>query len=785
MLGLRLVTAVPASLAAFVAVSLPFGASAQPASAPPTQPSGSSSSANAPPAQPAPADAQPIDVGASPEPAPAAPSASGPAGAGKPGEPAAIDVTVPGQRPNPIHGPSDIIIPVAHLGAGTIPRPKAKDVLTLAPGIFLTNEGGDGHAEQVFLRGFDAREGQDIEFTADGVPINESGNLHGNGYADTHFIIPELIESLRVNEGPFDPHQGNFAVAGSADFRLGLAQRGLTAKYTGGSFNTHRLLLTWGPADMTTHTFAGAELYTTNGFGQNRDAKRATAMGQYEGKLGEQGSYRIGGQAYVNQYHTAGVIREDDFDAGRIGFYDTYDPNQGGSAMRFSAYGDLEGKTGDTVLKQQFFVIYRGMDLRENFTGFLLDVQTPFQKPHGQRGDLIELNMTEGTFGARGSARFKATVLKQTQEVEFGYYARGDDVGGTQSRIEHATGHPYHVDADLSSKLGDIGLYVDASLKPVSWFALRGGLRADVMPYDVLNNCAVQSVAHPSKTDPPGDASCLSQQDFGAHREPFQRVSTAGLILLPRGTAMFGPFNGFTLSGSVGRGVRAVDPSYIIQDAATPFASVLAYEGGATYAKGFGPVSITARSVFFQTHVDKDLIFSETAGRNVLGGGSTRTGWVGAVRLGGDNFDVSSDVTLVRSVLDDTGLLVPYVPDAVFRTNAAVFGTLPWTMAKEHFRGALGAGFTLIGHRPLPYGQESQIIGTLDAQATLGWSHYEIGIQGQNLTAQKYRLGEYNFASDFSPNGSPTLVPVRHFTAGDPISIFAVLALNFGGTPST
>jgi hypothetical protein len=93
----------------------------------------------------------------------------------------------------------------------------------------LTNESGEGHADQVFLRGFDAKEGQDIEFSVGGVPINESGNLHGNGHADTHFIIPELVSSLRVVEGPFDPRQGNYAVAGSANYELGLAERGSTS----------------------------------------------------------------------------------------------------------------------------------------------------------------------------------------------------------------------------------------------------------------------------------------------------------------------------------------------------------------------------------------------------------------------------------------------------------------------------------------------------------------------------------------------------------------------------
>jgi iron complex outermembrane recepter protein len=87
----------------------------------------------------------------------------------------------------------------------------------------------------VFLRGFDAREGQDIESTANGVPINEATNLHGNGYADANFNLPETVLSLCVLEGPLDPLQGNFAVAGSADYRLGLERRGPTLKSTLGS----------------------------------------------------------------------------------------------------------------------------------------------------------------------------------------------------------------------------------------------------------------------------------------------------------------------------------------------------------------------------------------------------------------------------------------------------------------------------------------------------------------------------------------------------------------------
>jgi outer membrane cobalamin receptor len=139
--------------------------------------------------------------------------------------------------------------------------------LKLAPGVYLSSEGGDGHAERIYLRGFDAREGQDIEASVNGVPLNESGNLHGNGFADLHFIIPELVLSLRVLEGPFDPRQGNYAVAGSVDYETGLAERGLTAKVTRGSYGTERVLVMWGPPGESTHTYGAAEIYRTDGFG--------------------------------------------------------------------------------------------------------------------------------------------------------------------------------------------------------------------------------------------------------------------------------------------------------------------------------------------------------------------------------------------------------------------------------------------------------------------------------------------------------------------------------------
>ncbi len=235
---------------------------------------------------PHPADELPVHPAVQAAPAPPAPVSPGAAAPPEaPSKPLAAataesDVEVHGHFEARSHGTSDYQVTLGELQA--IPRTNASDALKLAPGFLLTNEGGSGHAEQVFLRGFDAHEGQDLEFTVDGVPINDAGNYHGNGYADTHFIIPELIHSVRVLEGPYAPQQGNFAVAGSADYHLGLDRRGLTTEYSLGSFNTQRFLVLYGPSDAPTGTFAAAEYYTTDGFGTNRQAKRGTAIGQYE-----------------------------------------------------------------------------------------------------------------------------------------------------------------------------------------------------------------------------------------------------------------------------------------------------------------------------------------------------------------------------------------------------------------------------------------------------------------------------------------------------------------------
>ncbi|MBK8255446.1 MAG: TonB family protein [Polyangiaceae bacterium] len=707
------------------------------------------------------------------------PKPGDPTGTNQPAAQSPLDVNVlGGRRQPPSRGAGDFHVDIGALAL--VPRQNAAKMLTLAPSIFLSNEGGEGHAERIYLRGFDAREGQDLELSAGGVPINESANLHGAGFADMHFVIPELVRSIRVVEGPFDPRQGNYAVAGSADYELGLAQRGVTVKYTYGTFNTHRAVALWGPGESV-HTFGGAEIQTSDGFGQNRASKRATAMGQFEGQIGETGTYRIAATAYGVDYQSAGLLRVDDVTSGRKDFFDTYDPSQGGSGSRFSFSADIEGKSGGASLYQQVFLIQRGMRLRENFTGFLEDTQEAIQKPHVQRGDLFDLSVDETTFGARGKASYKTQLFGHRQEMEVGYFARGDRGQNTRSRIAKAAGTPYKTDASYDVTLGDIGLYGDLNLRITKWLSLRGGARADVLFYDVLDECAVQTVSRPEEDSSTVDESCLDQTRFGEHREAYQRTSSAGVRAMPRASVLVGPFQGFSLSLSAGTGIRSMDPRFITQNAGVQFASIEAYEGGVSYSRDFDTLHIGARSILFGTRVDRDLIFNQTEGRNVVSGGTTRIGWIGQARATGDFFDTNLSVTFTKSRFDETGLLVPYVPDVVVRWDGAVFRELPWLIFDHRARAAAAAGISYIGQRALPFGQRSDTIFTADASVTVGYRNFDLTVAATNLFDTQYRLTELNYASDFTSDGPPTLVPARHFAAGAPREVLFTLAANFGG----
>ena len=48
-------------------------------------------------------------------------------------------------------------------------------------------------------------------------PLGPASHAHGQGFADTNFIIPEVVERVEITKGPYFANQGDFATAGAVN----------------------------------------------------------------------------------------------------------------------------------------------------------------------------------------------------------------------------------------------------------------------------------------------------------------------------------------------------------------------------------------------------------------------------------------------------------------------------------------------------------------------------------------------------------------------------------------
>jgi len=120
------------------------------------------------------------------------------------------------------------------------PVNSSQEILRSVPGLFIGQHAGGGKAEQIFLRGFDIDHGTDINISTDGIPVNMVSHSHGQGYADLHFIIPEVIDNIDFGKGPYYANKGNLTTAGYVDYKTKDEIDHSMISTEIGSFNTFR-----------------------------------------------------------------------------------------------------------------------------------------------------------------------------------------------------------------------------------------------------------------------------------------------------------------------------------------------------------------------------------------------------------------------------------------------------------------------------------------------------------------------------------------------------------------
>ncbi len=297
----------------------------------------------------------------------------------------------------------------------TRPFARVGELVEVVPGMVATQHSGPGKANQYFLRGFNLDHGTDFSTYFDGMPVNMRTHAHGQGYMDLNFIIPEIIERIDFQKGPYFADTGDFSLAGSNAMKTyDQLDRNFT-ELTMGSRDEIRLL-TAGDVDLAEGTLLYAlEHHQTNGFyALEQDVRKYNGLLKYTGDIGGVPS-RITFSAYDSEWISTNQIPLRAVESGLIDRFGFIDPDLGGNSYRYSLAGNFELNNWELGLYASSYY----MSLINNPTYLLNDPVN---------GDEFEQEDKRNLFGGtlRNSIETEIFGLPVTQRV--GLDLRYDDV---------------------------------------------------------------------------------------------------------------------------------------------------------------------------------------------------------------------------------------------------------------------------------------------------------------------------------------------------------------------
>lgn len=664
------------------------------------------------------------------------------------------------------HSASDLVISGEQIRGA--PRRDASDVLSAVPGVYTARVHGDGGAPAISLRGFDADHGQDLELTLSGVPLNEPSNVHGQGYADLNWLMPEILSSVRVTEGVHDPQQGDFAIAGSIDLTLGVARRGLSSRTSYGSFDSFRQALIWAPPGEREGTFAAASYRVTRGYGIDRFGDQAALVLQSE-SVHDRVRLRLLGLVHASRYALPQIVRYDDVASGLVAFDGGYaDP-----AAAFPLIASLRARAAVTVdvdlgrgafLEGMLWGAYSNLLVRGNYTGFaaVSGEADPDVRARGDRfqqtDDAIELGL-----GGRWHSE-RATITDWLQGfVQLGLRGRFVSRAQTHGLATAPTNAVWSPRLDAGVRFFEVGAFVDLDVHLTDVVRLRGGVRAELTGFDVDDHLARTHAA-----------------PIGGFVGP--RLSLE--VRVARGSS-----GDVVLAASYGEGLRSPQGVLAAQLNDVPIARVRTGDVGLRFTSGtHGELSLNVAG--FAAALSSELIFAPDGGGLMAVGPSTRIGAAASLSthplpwLRG-----MLSATYARATLDAPTPPAPGAP-AEYRPGDALPYLAPLTVRAEAsadeevarlgdqpLRLHASAGFSFLSPRPLPYQDVARAVGILDVGGGIAWGPIDLDVDVFNVLDQRFAAQEYALPATWTPSASAVTTPSRSFTAGYPLTVLATLGL--------
>ncbi len=253
---------------------------------------------------------------------------------------------------------------------GDRPILRSGEILETVPGVIITQHAGGGKANQYFLRGFNLDHGTDFAVFLDDMPLNLPSHAHGEGYSDMNTVIPEFVQRINYEKGPYYADVGNYGSAGSAHlvFYKTLPQDFVTVE--GGMYGYERAVFGISQKLGAGNLLYGGEAYHDDGPWVNPDD-----YWKFNGILTYSQGDEVNGwsttfRGYHGEWNSSDQIPAS---FGQTNFFGAINPTDGGNSQRYSLQAEWHRHDENSETTIMAYGFYYDLDLFSDFTYFLTD----------------------------------------------------------------------------------------------------------------------------------------------------------------------------------------------------------------------------------------------------------------------------------------------------------------------------------------------------------------------------------------------------------------------------
>lgn len=613
------------------------------------------------------------------------------------------------------------------------PIKSSQDILKMVPGLFIAQHAGGGKAEQIFLRGFDVDHGTDIQITVDGLPVNMVSHAHGQGYADLHFITPELIDNVDFNKGPYYAQHGDFNTAGYVSLKTKNSIDKSFIKSEIGMYNSFRQLAVvdlLGKKKPTQSAYVSAEYMYTNGYFESpQNFNRINLFGKYNGMVDENKMITISLSTFNSKWEASGQIPQRAVDSKVISRFGAIDDKEGGNTSRTNANIELlQALNSKTTIKHQLFFSNYNFELFSNFTFFLQD---------SVNGDQIKQQEARNIYGYNNSIIHQSNLFGKKVRTIAGMQIRHDATKG--SELSHTLNRKTVINrlalGDITQS--NIGLYAEQTWCLTNKWTVNFGARVDDFQLEYVN-----------------DLDTL-----------YQRKSKNQFIVSPKLSVYYQRNEKLQLYFKTGTGFHSNDTRAVLSDSTSLTTLPRAY--GADIGIYIKPTSSTLINLaVWALDLEQEFVYVGDAAVVEPSGYTRRYGIDGSLRCQITPWlfsDVDVNYTIARSVNDSVGKnFIPLAPK---------FTSIGGLTTK--FKNGLSIGLRYRYMADRAANEDNSVIAKgyslLDGAINFNKSRYSVGLNFENILNSNWNEAQFNTESRLK--NEKTSVSEIHFTPGTPLFI--------------